>query len=90
MRTSSDIGWPFATRGRNELPQKLWRAREEEIAFGFDPSDGCIEAETTGALLKLVASDLHPELPAFGDSERGNRASVLLAVAAQESVLPQR
>ena len=64
MRTSLDIGKPFATRGRNELPQKLWRAREEEIAFGSDPSDGGIEAETTAAVLELVASDLHPELPA--------------------------
>src|SRR5215475_4695234 len=63
-RASSDIGWPFATRGGNELTQQLWRAREEEVAFGFDPSDSGIKGETTATVLELVASDLHPELPA--------------------------
>jgi len=60
-RASSDIGWPFA--GGNELAQQFRRARKEEVAFGFDPSNGSIEGETTTTVLELVASDLHPELP---------------------------
>ena len=61
-RASSDIGWPFA--GGNELAQQFRRARKEEVAFGFDPRDGGIEGKTAAAVLELIASDLHPELPA--------------------------